>query len=92
METSVLCPLHFTISLLSPWEKKDTAWEVKPNTRYQKACISVMAAEQEWSEMCSARRPKAIPKNQEHVGAELGGPAAGARCQSGVCVGLEFVI
>lgn len=33
---------------------------------------------------------KAIPKTQEHAGAELGGPASRVGCQDGVCVGLEF--
>lgn len=46
METSVLCPLNFTIALPSPWVKQDTAWEDKPKTLYQKAGVCVMATEQ----------------------------------------------
>lgn len=43
METSVLRPLNFTISLPSAWEKEDAAWEAKPNPLHQRACICVMA-------------------------------------------------
>lgn len=95
METSVLCSLNFTISLPSLWEEGDTAWEVNPNSLYQKAWVYMMATEQGWSETCSTRRPKAgwAPELQEaevHVGAELGGPAAWVGCWAGVYVGLEF--
>lgn len=74
---------EFYHSLPSPWQEKDTAWEVKPSTTlYQKPSIIWWPQSRDiprWAPPITWRQGelvvKAVPENQEHVVAELGGPA-----------------